>query len=126
MRKEGGKVERRAYKILDVIVDEYIRTGEPIGSKAVQELLDIQVSSATIRNEMAALEAQGLLEHPHTSAGRVPTYKGLRLYISRLAEKQIPEADRQEIDRIFEDMEGMTDKKLRNVLRTITDSTPQP
>ena len=117
-------MERRAYKILDVIVDEYIRTGEPIGSKAVQELLDIQVSSATIRNEMAALEAQGLLEHPHTSAGRVPTYKGLRLYISRLAEKQIPEVDRQEIDRIFEDMEGMTDEVIiENAARALADIT---
>lgn len=117
-------MERRAYKILDTIVDEYIRTGEPIGSKAVQELLDIQVSSATIRNEMAALEQQGLLEHPHTSAGRVPTYKGLRLYISRLAEKQIPESDKQKIDSIFEDMEGMTDEVIiENAARALADFT---
>ena len=78
-------MESRALKILDIIVDEFIRTGEPIGSKAIQQLLDIQVSSATIRNEMASLEQQGYLEHPHTSAGRVPTYKGLRLYIERLS-----------------------------------------
>lgn len=117
-------MENRAYKILETIVDEYIRTGEPIGSKAVQELLDIKVSSATIRNEMASLEQQGLLEHPHTSAGRVPTYKGLRLYISRLAEKQIPEADRQEIDRIFDDMEGMTDEVIiENAARALADFT---
>jgi heat-inducible transcriptional repressor len=73
-------MEKRAYKILDIIVDEYIRTGEPIGSKTVQELLDVKVSSATVRNEMASLEQQGLLEHPHTSAGRIPTYKGQAVY----------------------------------------------
>ena len=117
-------MEKRAYKILETIVDEYIRTGEPIGSKAVMELLDIKVSSATIRNEMASLEQQGLLEHPHTSAGRVPTYKGLRLYISRLAEKQIPEADRIEIDRLFEEMEGMTDEVIiENAARALADFT---
>ncbi len=117
-------MEKRAYKILETIVDEYIRTGEPIGSKAVQELLDIKVSSATIRNEMASLEQQGLLEHPHTSAGRVPTYKGLRLYISRLAEKQIPESDRQEIDRIFEELDGMTDEVIiENAARALADLT---
>ena len=117
-------MENRAYKILETIVDEYIRTGEPIGSKAVQEMLDIKVSSATIRNEMASLEQQGLLEHPHTSAGRVPTYKGLRLYISRLAEKQIPEDDRQQIDRLFEDLEGMTDEVIiENAARALADFT---
>lgn len=117
-------MENRAFRILETIVDEYIRTGEPIGSKAVMELLDIKVSSATIRNEMASLEQQGLLEHPHTSAGRVPTYKGLRLYISRLAERQIPESDRAEIDRIFEEMEGMTDEVIiENAARALADFT---
>ena len=117
-------MERRAYKILDTIVDEYIRTGERIGSKAVQELLDIQVSSATIRNEMAALEQQGLLEHPHTSAGRVPTYKGLRLYISRLAQREIPEEDKQEIDRMFEEMEGLDDEVvIDSAARALADFT---
>ena len=117
-------MERRAYKILDIIVDEYIRTGEPIGSKTVQELLDIKVSPATVRNEMAALEQQGLLEHPHTSAGRVPTYKGLRLYISRLAEKEIPEADKQEIDRIFDGFEGMTDEvMIENAAHALSEFT---
>ena len=117
-------MERRAYKILDIIVDEYIRTGEPIGSKTVQELLDIKVSPATVRNEMAALEQQGLLEHPHTSAGRVPTYKGLRLYISRLAQKDIPESDKQKIDRIFDGFEGMTDEvMIENAAHALSEFT---
>ncbi len=117
-------MEKRAYKILDIIVDEYIRTGEPIGSKTVQELLDVKVSSATVRNEMAMLEQQGLLEHPHTSAGRIPTYKGLRLYISRLAQQQIPEADKQKIDDIFEEFEGMTDEVIiENAARALSEFT---
>ena len=103
-------MESRALKILDLIVDEYIRTGEPIGSKAVQQLLDIQVSSATIRNEMASLEQQGYLEHPHTSAGRVPTYKGLRLYIQRLSgTNQLSEEEKGIIDGMFEGSTNQTD-----------------
>ena len=77
-------VDTRAMKILAAIVDEYIRTGEPVGSKALAEREDITVSSATIRNTMAALEQEGYLDHPHTSAGRVPTYKGFRYYIDNL------------------------------------------
>ncbi len=71
-------------KILAAIVDEYIRTGEPVGSKALAQKPDISVSSATIRNTMAALEQEGYLDHPHTSAGRVPTFKGYRFYIDNL------------------------------------------
>lgn len=77
-------METRAMKILAAIVDEYIRTGEPVGSKALAERDDITVSSATIRNTMAALEQEGYLDHPHTSAGRVPTFKGFRFYIDNL------------------------------------------
>ena len=73
-------MDTRSMKILSAIVDEYIRTGEPVGSKALAEKPDISVSSATIRNTMAALEQEGYLDHPHTSAGRVPTYKGYRFY----------------------------------------------
>lgn len=77
-------MDARAMKILAAIVDEYIRTGEPVGSKLLAQKPDINVSSATIRNTMAALEQEGYLDHPHTSAGRVPTYKGYRFYIDNL------------------------------------------
>ena len=69
-------MENRTLRILEAIVDEYIRTGEAVGSKLIAEKLDNAVSSATIRNEMAALEQQGYLEHTHTSSGRLPTYQG--------------------------------------------------
>lgn len=118
-------MESRALKILEIIVDEYIRTGEPIGSKAIQALLDIQVSSATIRNEMASLEQQGYLEHPHTSAGRVPTFKGLRLYIERISgQTSLGEEQRAEIDRIFENSENQTDEAIiGNAARALAEIT---
>ena len=119
------EMESRALKILDLIVDEYIRTGEPIGSKAVQQLLDIQVSSATIRNEMASLEQQGYLEHPHTSAGRVPTYKGLRLYIERLSgANPLSEEEKSSIDEIFSNSSNETDDVIiENAARALADLT---
>lgn len=105
-------MEARAQKILAAIVDEYIRTGEPVGSKALVEKLDISVSSATIRNEMAQLESEGYLEHPHTSAGRMPTYKGYRYYIDHLmAPEPLNEEDRNAIDSLFES-EAITDEAI--------------
>ena len=66
-------VDDRKLKILAAVVDEYVRTGEPVGSKAISKLDNINVSAATIRNDMAALEQLGYLEQPHTSAGRIPS-----------------------------------------------------
>lgn len=77
-------MDKRCSDILSAVIDEYIRTGEPVGSKALAEKHDFGVSSATIRNKMAALEQEGYLGHPHTSAGRVPTYKGFRYYVENL------------------------------------------
>ncbi|MBR7136846.1 MAG: heat-inducible transcription repressor HrcA [Clostridia bacterium] len=74
----------RQRKILKAIIDVYIQTAEPVGSKLLAQSLDLGVSSATLRNEMAELINQGYLEQPHTSAGRVPTHKGYRLYVNEL------------------------------------------
>ena len=96
-------MDTRSMKILAAIVDEYIRTGEPVGSKALAEKPDISVSSATIRNTMAALEQEGYLDHPHTSAGRVPTYKGYRFYIDNLMDPiPLDQADKEQIDGLLE------------------------
>lgn len=106
-------MEKRTLKILETVVDEYIRSGEPVGSKLVQEQLDMKVSSATIRNEMAMLEQLGYLEHPHTSAGRVPTFSGYRLYIeSFMPEHKLSDEQKEQIDRLFEDIEADTDDEL--------------
>ncbi len=78
----------RKKKILRAVVESYVQTAEPVGSKAVLELSGLAVSSATIRNELADLTEQGYLEQPHTSAGRIPSPKGYRLYVNELMEEQ--------------------------------------
>ena len=77
----------RKKRILRAIIESYIQSAEPVGSKAIAASIDMEVSSATIRNEMADLEAMGLLEKPHTSAGRIPSPKGYRLYVNELMEE---------------------------------------
>ena len=82
------EISDRKKKILTAVIDEYIRTAEPVGSKAIAESGLLDLSSATIRNEMAELLAMGYLEQPHTSAGRIPSPKGYRLYVNELMERQ--------------------------------------
>jgi len=77
----------RKKRILRAIIESYIQSAEPVGSKAIAASIDMEVSSATIRNEMADLETMGLLEKPHTSAGRIPSPKGYRLYVNELMEE---------------------------------------
>lgn len=74
----------RKKQILKAVIDSYIATGEPVGSKAVAAILSPRCSSATVRNEMGELEEMGYLTHPHTSAGRIPTHRGFRLYVDSL------------------------------------------
>ena len=97
-------MDDRKLKILAAVVDEYVRTGEPVGSKAISKLENINVSAATIRNDMAALEQLGYLEQPHTSAGRVPTFMGYRLYIDELI--TLPELSDDEKSRLDEMLGG--------------------
>ena len=89
----------RKQKILQILIESYIETGEPVGSKLLAEKLGNTVSSATIRNDMAELVGMGYLEQPHTSAGRIPTAAAFRLYIDRLMRPhKLSAADREEID----------------------------
>ena len=84
MSSHGADLNRRARDILRLIVDAYVATGEPIGSRTISRRLGMSLSSATIRNVMADLEELGLLRAPHTSAGRLPTEAGLRLFVHGL------------------------------------------
>ncbi len=93
------ELSERKQKILGAIVEQYIKTGEPVGSKALLSALDMSVSSATVRNEMAELSAMGYLEQPHTSAGRIPTNEGYRYYVDHLmVNRQIDESLRRRIE----------------------------
>ena len=95
----------RKLKILAAVIDEYIMTGEPVGSKAIASLPEINVSAATVRNDMAMLEQLGYLEQPHTSAGRVPTFSGYRLYIDKIMKTQtLPD------DKMLEDQGAVTEE----------------
>jgi heat-inducible transcriptional repressor len=80
-------LSQRQREILVQVVEEYVATGQPVGSKHLVERTGMRVSSATVRNELAELERFGLLTHPHTSAGRVPTDRGYRYYVDRLLER---------------------------------------
>ena len=82
------ELSERKRKILRAVVESYIQTAEPVGSKAILELAGLTVSSATIRNELAELTELGYLEQPHTSAGRIPSPTGYRLYVNELMEQQ--------------------------------------
>ena len=81
-------ISPRKKKILAAVVDEYIRTAEPVGSKTIAAIADLGCSSATIRNELSELTALGYLEQPHTSAGRIPSPQGYRFYVNKLMERQ--------------------------------------
>ena len=100
-------MDPRKQRVLQAIVALYAMEGEPVGSGLLSNYLDLSVSSATLRNEMAALTKLGLLEQPHTSAGRVPSTKGYRYYLDNLldADEQLPAAERQAIDDIFDDLD---------------------
>ena len=80
-------LDERKKRVLQVIVEEYIKTAEPVSSNAIMNLEGLEYSSATIRNEMAELEKMGYLEKPHTSAGRIPSAKGYRYYVDELLQE---------------------------------------
>lgn len=95
-------LDERKLEVLRVIVEDYVATQEPVGSKALVERHKLAVSPATVRNDMAVLEEEGYLRQPHTSAGRVPTNKGYRLFVDRLSRiKPLTPAERRAIERFL-------------------------
>ncbi len=96
--KLGEKMKNRKELILKEIVDQYIRTGEPIASRSLLEAYDLDLSSATVRNEMNTLEQEGFLKKPYTSGGRIPTVKGYRYFVNWLIElSELKEEEKQQI-----------------------------
>ena len=91
-------LDDRKKRILRAIIDDYIETAEPIGSRSIARKHEIGLSSATIRNEMADLEELGYITQPHTSAGRVPSDKGYRFYVDQIVKPS--DVSRQEVDYI--------------------------
>src|SRR5258705_11078371 len=87
--RSSGSLDPRAQSILRAVIDEYVTTATPVGSSALVERYQLGVSSATVRNILADLEAAGLLTHPHTSAGRIPTDAGYRYFVESIADSVI-------------------------------------
>ena len=117
----------RKKKVLRSVVDLYIRTAEPVGSKAIAELPDMKYSSATIRNEMAALTELGYLEQPHTSAGRIPSAAGYRLYVDELmAEYRLSIDETKSINTAIEEKMQRVDKLVERVAKMVSQATDLP
>ena len=121
------ELSERKKKVLRSIVDLYIRTAEPVGSKAIAELPDMNYSSATIRNEMADLLAMGYLEQPHTSAGRIPSAAGYRLYVDELmADYRLSMEETKSINLSLEEKMQQVDKMVEKVAKLVSQATDLP
>ena len=100
------ELDDRKVSILKAIIQNYMETGEPVGSRTISKLPDLKISSATIRNEMSDLEDMGYIVQPHTSAGRVPSDKGYRFYVDNILKEKQLELDEfkdlmlQKVDRL--------------------------
>lgn len=121
------ELTERKKKVLRSVVDLYIRTAEPVGSKAITELPDMNYSSATIRNEMADLTALGYLEQPHTSAGRIPSAAGYRLYVDELMmDYRLSMDESKSISASIESKMQQVDKMMDKVAKLVSQVTDLP
>ncbi|MEL4106814.1 heat-inducible transcriptional repressor HrcA [Oscillospiraceae bacterium WX1] len=117
----------RKKKILRAVIDQYVDTAEPVGSKSIASDVGLSVSSATIRNEMAELESMGLLEQPHTSAGRVPTPLGYRVYVNELMHQhKLSLAETDTINRALKSRMQQLDQILADAGRLTSQLTSYP
>lgn len=118
------EMDSRKQKILEAVVLDYIETAEPVGSRTISKKYNLGVSSATIRNEMADLEEMGLIEQPHTSAGRVPSDAGYRYYVDYLmAQSDIQEEARQMIGRAIQNKRQQVGDVLRDSMKLLAEVT---
>ncbi len=117
--------QARRLQVLRAVVEDYVHSREPVGSKALVERHGLGVSAATIRNDMAALEDEGLVTAPHTSAGRVPTEKGYRYFVDRIEEvKPLSAAERRAIRSLLEGSDDL-DEVLSRTARVLSHLTQQ-
>ncbi|HJF14096.1 MAG TPA: heat-inducible transcriptional repressor HrcA [Enteractinococcus helveticum] len=106
----------RRMKVLQAIVEDYVASREPVGSKALVERHNLGVSSATVRNDMAELEDEGLIAAPHTSSGRIPTDKGYRYFVDRISEvRPLSIAEKRAVQRLLDNSDGIDDMMAATV-----------
>jgi len=116
---------QRRLEILRAIVDEYVATQEPVGSKSIADKSALGLSPATIRNEMAVLEDEGLITHPHTSAGRIPTDLGYRVFVDKLATvKPLSSPERRAIETFLDEANNL-EQLMKRSAKLLADLTKQ-
>jgi len=116
-------LDERKASILRAVVEEYIQTAQPVGSGHIASAPGVQVSSATVRNEMAALESEGFLAQPHTSAGRIPTEKGYRYFVDALTQPSLDRTATQQVRAFFDQAHGEIEQMLADTTRLLTGLT---
>ncbi len=115
------KLDERKKKILHAVIRNYLETGEPVGSRTISKYTDLNLSSATIRNEMADLEELGYIIQPHTSAGRIPSDMGYRLYVDSMLEEKDREVE--ELKGLLVEKEDRMERLLQQVAKTLAVNT---
>ena len=115
------ELDERKMKILKAVIRTYLETGEPVGSRTISKYTDLNLSSATIRNEMADLEEMGYILQPHTSAGRIPSDKGYRLYVDDMMREK--EKEVEEMKEMLLEKEDKMDHLLKQVAKVLANNT---
>lgn len=115
------RLDDRKWKIFNAIIKTYLETGEPVGSRTISKYADLNLSSATIRNEMADLEEMGLIVQPHTSAGRIPSDQGYRMYVDYLMEQKDKEVKEMQ-DMMIQKQDRM-ESVLKQVVKVLANNT---
>lgn len=122
--RDPSSLGQRRARVLKAIIDEYVCSGAPVGSATVLGRSGLDVSSATVRNDMAALEADGYIFQPHTSAGRVPSQSGYRWYVDNWASaERLPSSDKDEIGDFFAGVDAGIERLLAGTSRLLTSLT---
>ena len=116
-----AELDERKKKILHAVIRNYLETGEPVGSRTISKYTDLNLSSATIRNEMSDLEELGYIVQPHTSAGRIPTDRAYRMYVDNMMQEKDKEID--ELKGLLLQTEDKMDKVLKNVAKVLATNT---
>ena len=115
------ELQGRKMKILQAIIRNYLETGEPVGSRTISKYTDLHLSSATIRNEMSDLEEMGLIKQPHTSAGRIPTDAGYRIYVDNMLQEE--RAEVEEMKSVLLEKQDKLETQLKQVARLLAANT---
>jgi heat-inducible transcriptional repressor len=116
-------LDQRKAAVLRAVVEEYIETAQPVGSAHLRQSAGVAVSSATIRNDMAALERDGYLSHPHTSAGRVPTDKGYRFFVDALSDPNLDRPEQQRVADFFDSTHVALEQMLADTTQLLATLT---